>query len=121
SPTQAIRPSRDPQFRLTLIFLAVVTLLRLAWLAGRPIDLYPDEAQYWIWAQHPAWGYFSKPPMVAWLIAASIHAFGDSDLSVKLPATLGYFCTSLVVYRIAERLYDPRIAGWSAIAFITLP
>ncbi len=115
------RPARDPQFRLTLIFLAVVTLLRLAWLAGRPIDLYPDEAQYWIWAQHPAWGYFSKPPMVAWLIAASIHVFGDSDLSVKLPATLTYFFTSVVVYRIAARLYDGQIAAWSAIAFITLP
>lgn len=117
----AARPGRDPQFRLALIFVAVVTLLRLAWLAGRPIDLYPDEAQYWIWAQHPAWGYFSKPPMVAWLIAASIHAFGDSDLGVKLPATLGYFLTSLVVYRIGERLYDGRTAAWSAIAFITLP
>lgn len=117
----AARPARDPQFRLTLIFLAVITLLRLAWLAGRPIDLYPDEAQYWIWAQHPAWGYFSKPPMVAWLIAASIRGFGDSDLSVKLPATLIYFLTSLVVYRIAERLYDTHTAGWSAIAFITLP
>ena len=115
------RPARDPQFRLTVIFLAVITLLRLAWLAGRPIDLYPDEAQYWIWAQHPAWGYFSKPPMVAWLIAASIHGFGDSDLSVKLPANLAYFFTSLVVYRIAERLYDGHTAGWSAIAFITLP
>ncbi len=117
----ADHPVRDPQFRLTLIFLAVITLLRLAWLAGRPIDLYPDEAQYWVWAQHPAWGYFSKPPMVAWLIAASIQCFGDSDLAVKLPATLTYFFTSLVVYKFAERLYDSQTAGWSAIAFITLP
>ena len=117
----ADHPVRDPQFRLTLIFLAVITLLRLAWLAGRPIDLYPDEAQYWIWAQHPAWGYFSKPPMVAWLIAASIQCFGDTDLAVKLPATLMYFFTSIVVYRIAERLYESQTAAWAAIAFITLP
>jgi 4-amino-4-deoxy-L-arabinose transferase-like glycosyltransferase len=115
------RPERDPQRRITVAILAGVTFLRLLWLAGHPIDLYPDEAQYWIWAQHPAWGYFSKPPMVAWMIWASNQLLGPSDFTTKLPATLTYFCTSMLVYRIAERLYDGRIAGWAAIAFITLP
>ena len=121
APTAPVRPVRDSQHRITLWILAGVTLLRVLWLAGRPIDLYPDEAQYWIWAQHPAWGYFSKPPMVAWLIWGSIQIFGDTDLAVKLPATLIYFLTSIVVYQIGSRLYDRRIGGWAAIAFITLP
>ena len=37
----------DPTFRFALIGIGVVTLIRLMWLAGHPIDLYPDEAQYW--------------------------------------------------------------------------
>ena len=39
-----------------------------------------DEAQYWTWAQHLDWGYFSKPPGIAALIAASTSMFGDGML-----------------------------------------
>ena len=56
-----------------------VTALRLVWLAVGHADLYPDEAQYWWWSTHPALGYYSKPPMVAWLIAVTTAAFGDSE------------------------------------------
>jgi 4-amino-4-deoxy-L-arabinose transferase-like glycosyltransferase len=115
------RPARDPQFRITLWVLAGVTGLRLMWLAGQPIDLYPDEAQYWVWAQHLAWGYYSKPPFVAWLIAATTAMAGDGELGVKLGAPLAYFFTSLMVYGIGARLYDRHVGGWAAISFVTLP
>jgi 4-amino-4-deoxy-L-arabinose transferase-like glycosyltransferase len=124
--TPSAQPSRatpppDLYLRFALAGIGVVTLFRLAWLGGHPIDLYPDEAQYWIWAQHPAWGYYSKPPMVAWLIAATTTLFGEGDLQVKLAAPLTYLCTSILVFLIAARLYDRRMAAWSAIAFVTLP
>jgi 4-amino-4-deoxy-L-arabinose transferase-like glycosyltransferase len=112
-------PDRDFQFALAAIF--VTTLLRLLWLAGNPIDLYPDEAQYWIWAQHPDWGYYSKPPMVAWLIAGTTALFGNGVLAVKAAAPICYALTSLVVHQLARRLYDRRVAAWAAIAFVTLP
>jgi 4-amino-4-deoxy-L-arabinose transferase-like glycosyltransferase len=111
----------DPSFRYALIGIGVVTLIRLMWLAGHPIDLYPDEAQYWIWAQHPDWGYYSKPPFVAWMIAATTGLFGENDLAVKIGAPFAYIGTSVLVYLIAARLYSRRIAAWSAIAFVTLP
>ena len=113
--------ARDPYFRIALIAVAFVALLRLLWLAGRPIDLYPDEAQYWIWAQHLDWGYYSKPPFVAWMIAATTALFGDTDLAVKAGAPLTYIATGLVVFAIAARLYGRRVAAWCAIAFVTLP
>jgi hypothetical protein len=108
-------------FRIALLIVGVVTFLRLMWLAGQPIDLYPDEAQYWIWAQKFDFGYYSKPPMVAWLIWATTHLFGATDLAVKVSAPLLYVGTSLIVHAIAKRLYDARVAAWSTIAFITLP
>jgi hypothetical protein len=111
----------DPYFRIALIAVAVVTLMRLLWLEGRPIDLYPDEAQYWIWAQHLDWGYYSKPPVVAWMIWATTALFGATDLAVKAGAPLTYIGTSLMVFAIAARLYDRRVAAWCAIAFVTLP
>ena len=120
--TQALpRREIDPMFRVALLIVGAVTFLRLLWLAGQPIDLYPDEAQYWIWAQKLQFGYYSKPPMVAWLIWATTHLFSTSDLAVKVSAPLLYVVTSLVVHATAKRLYDARIAAWSMIAFITLP
>jgi hypothetical protein len=113
--------STDPYFRIALIATAGVALLRLLWLAGKPIDLYPDEAQYWIWAQHLDWGYYSKPPMTAWLIAATTALFGENDLAVKIAAPLAYIGTGLLVFATAARLYERRIAAWCAIAFVTLP
>ena len=122
-PKPAIVPRRetDPMFRIALLIVGAVTFLRLLWLAGQPIDLYPDEAQYWVWAQKFQFGYYSKPPMIAWLIWATTHLFGDTDLAVKISAPLLYVFTSLFVHGIAKRLYDARIAAWSTIAFITLP
>jgi hypothetical protein len=120
SPAPRAVPA-DPAFRLALLVAAAATIFRYAWLGGHPIDLYPDEAQYWIWAQTPAWGYYSKPPMVAWLIAGTTALFGDGDLAVKASAPILYFATSLVVFALAARLYDRQVAAWSAIAFITLP
>ena len=35
---------------------------------GIRAELYPDEAQYWLWSRTLDFGYFSKPPMVAWTI-----------------------------------------------------
>ncbi len=50
---------------LSLAVVALLTVLRLAYLGLDRYDIAGDEAQYWSWAQAPAWGYFSKPPMIA--------------------------------------------------------
>lgn len=111
----------DPFFRYALFAIGIATLIRVMWLSGHPIDLYPDEAQYWIWAQNPDWGYYSKPPFVAWMIWATTNLFGPDDLAVKIGASFAYVGTSFLVFAIGARLYDRRIGAWSAIAFVTLP
>lgn len=85
------------------------------------ITLYVDEAQYWTWSQNMAWGYFSKPPGVAALIWLSTALFGDGIVGVKALAMLCYPLAAGVCWAIARRLYDERVAFWSAIAVLTLP
>jgi 4-amino-4-deoxy-L-arabinose transferase-like glycosyltransferase len=101
--------------------IAVLTVARLIWLAATTANLYPDEAQYWFWSLHPALGYYSKPPLVAWLIALTTQAFGDSEFAIRLAAPLLHAIAATFVYGIAARLYDRRIGFWSALAYITLP
>jgi MFS family permease len=94
----------------------VLTVIRLIGLKFSSVDLFFDEAQYWSWAQHPEFGYFSKPPLLAWLIAASEHVCGSSEACVRAPAPVLWFCIAAIVYFIARRLYDERTAFWSGLA-----
>ena len=54
-----------------MLVVLAVALLRVAYLAWTcPLDLAPDEAHYWDWSRHLDWSYYSKGPLVAWLIRA---------------------------------------------------
>ena len=101
--------------------VAAITALRVLWLAVQPADLYPDEAQYWFWAKHLAFGYYSKPPLLAWLIALTTGLFGDSEFAIRLAAPLLHAATAIFVYAIGARLYERRVGFWSALAYASLP
>jgi 4-amino-4-deoxy-L-arabinose transferase-like glycosyltransferase len=104
-----------------LASVAAITGLRLIWLALQPADLYPDEAQYWVWSQRLALGYFSKPPLVAWLIGATTLLFGDGEFAVRLSAPLLHAGAAAFVYGIGARLYNQRVGLWSALVYVSLP
>lgn len=110
-----------PPLRLLLLILLAGTVYRTLALHWAGLNLYVDEAQYWTWAKDLAWGYYSKPPVIAAIIAATTALFGDGELAVKSGALLLYPLTTLLVYALAHRLYDARIAFWSALTFFTLP
>lgn len=61
---------RNPQgdWTTAILLAAGLMLARLVALFRTPLELYPDEAQYWLWSRTPDFGYYSKPPMVAWAI-----------------------------------------------------
>ena len=103
------------------VALAVLTAWRLATLAWSGLDLYFDEAQYWAWSREPAFGYFSKPPMLAWIIGASTSLCGDGEACVRLAAPLLHSLTAVLIYHIARCLYDPRTGFWSALVYATAP
>src|SRR5437588_814145 len=71
---------------LLILASGVAHILYLA--CDCPLDLAPDEAHYWHWAQHLDASYYSKGPLVAWLIRGSCELFGDTGFAVRLPAVL---------------------------------
>ena len=54
--------------RWLVIVLGAITIFRIAALYFNATDLFFDEAQYWSWSLQPDFGYYSKPPLIAWLI-----------------------------------------------------
>jgi len=95
--------------------VAAVTVVRLVGLALSDVDLYFDESQYWAGAQQLAFGYFSKPPLLAWLIAGAERVCGSSEACIRAPAAILYFGTSMIMYLIAEALYGERTAFWATL------
>ncbi len=68
-----------------LALAGAAALLRA--LAFHGLDLYSDEAYYWLWSTRPAAGYFDHPPMVAWLIGLSSRLL-PGEGGVRLPFVL---------------------------------
>jgi 4-amino-4-deoxy-L-arabinose transferase-like glycosyltransferase len=114
-------PSLRSHGAAMLAGMLAITGLRLLWLAWQPADLYPDEAQYWVWSQQLAFGYYSKPPLVAWLIGLTTGLFGDSEFAIRLSAPLLHAAAAAFVYGIGARLYDGRVGFWSALTYASLP
>ncbi|WP_291003812.1 glycosyltransferase family 39 protein [Hyphomicrobium sp.] len=114
--------SRDVNWLAVLLSgLAALLGLRLVALYVNGTDLFFDEAQYWAWSEEPALGYFSKPPLIAWVIGAATTACGAGEACVRLPSPLLHTATALAVFWLGRRLYDARIGALAALAFATLP
>lgn len=116
------RAERTAWFTSALLVVACVTGLRLVLLAFNRTDLFVDEAQYWFWGQHLAFGYFSKPPMIAWLIGAVTWAtHSDATFWVRMPGAVLHGATALILGALAARISGPKAAVWTAATYVTLP
>lgn len=123
-------PPLEPRFaawagswRSVWILVIAVSLVRIAYLAWLcPYTLLEDEAHYWEWSRHLAWSYYSKPPGIAVLIAASTAVFGHTEFAVRLPAVL---CGSLAAISLAglarDALPDKRAGFFAALLFQLVP
>src|SRR5437879_10755046 len=115
--------SKDPDAdtRASVLLTAARTLAWLIALFRTPLELYPDEAQYWLWSRTLAFGYYSKPPVIAWAIRASTALGGDTEPWVRLPAVLFQAGATLLVFWIGRRLYGSRTALAAAALYALAP
>ena len=112
------------QVALAIIF--GVTLWRVLMLLVNRTDLFVDEAQYWFWGQNLDFGYYSKPPMIAWVIRFfNVISGSDSTFWIRISAPLFHLATALMLMRTTRRLIGSEegreIAPWVGVIFITLP
>jgi 4-amino-4-deoxy-L-arabinose transferase-like glycosyltransferase len=124
---QPVSNGHDPtsdDLRWTLLFgigLLALLFVRLVALHFNVTELFFDEAQYWAWSEEPAFGYYSKPPFIAWIVRAATGLCGPGEACVRLPSPFIHAATSIVIFLIGRRLYDARVGALSGLAFATLP
>lgn len=111
--------------RSTLAFLVILigmTSLRVVWLRTTTLNLGYDEAQYWAWSQTLDWGYFSKPPLIAWAIAGMTNLLGtDAEWAVRMIAPLGHAVAALAVFALGRSMYGAAAGLWAGVGWLFMP
>jgi len=106
--------------KLAAILIGLLAL-RLLILFLAPWGLHGDEAQYWAWSQAPDFGYFSKPPMIAWVIGLTTGIFGNAEWAVRLSAPFLHVGTAALIFLSGRRLFNARTGFWAALIYILMP
>ena len=97
-------------------------ILKLISINTTNFNLYGDEAQYWLWSKELSFGYYSKPPLLSWLISFVTFVFGDSFFVLKTIPIIIYFITSILIFIFVKKLFnDVSLAICSALTFHLLP
>src|SRR5271166_2489176 len=113
------------------IFIVVAAGLHIGYLTWNcPLDLSPDEAHYWDWSRHLDWSYYSKGPLVAYLIRAGCETVGGWSeqhtaglaFAVRLPAVVCGSLLLLSLYVLAVQVYRREMLALGVVALaLTLP
>lgn len=107
--------------RIALFIILAVTAWRIA-LLPYGTDLFVDEAQYWFWGQNLDLGYYSKPPMIAWVIRTVTEVVGsNSAFVIRLAGPLFHMATALLLMACAARIVGRDHAGWAGVTYVTAP
>lgn len=117
-------PPKKKNFRwdtMFLLLLTCITLIRLGYLYVVPLDLGPDESYYWDWSRQLDLGYYSKPPLIAWINAATTALLGISAQAVRMPAVLFGALGLIGMYLCGRRIFNGEVAFWAVAAWLATP
>tara|TARA_X000000950_G_scaffold281558_1_gene378504 strand:+ start:56801 stop:58369 length:1569 start_codon:yes stop_codon:yes gene_type:complete len=107
--------------KIFIYFSAFILIVRLLTIAFSSLNLSVDEAQYWRWSTIFDWGYYSKPPMIAWVIGASTFIFGDAEWAIRLFAPFLHATSGLVLFLLGRKLADAKTGCVAGLIYLLMP
>ncbi len=104
---------------LTLVFfLIIATFVRLYLAMLFPITA--DESYYWLWSKHLSLSYVDHPPMVA--LINLLTTFGRANLlALRIGVVIISLLVSILIFFLARKAFNEKVAIWSAVLFQILP
>ena len=112
------RRERWPRLALCAVLLFCTVLALGVWIVNGD-DLYDDETQYWDWSRRLDLGYYSKPPMIAYVIAAATAIGGDREFALRLTGLTFKLANIALLYLLTWRISGKeRAAGLAALLFL---
>lgn len=107
--------------RALLLGLGMALLLRISALLVTPLELYADEAQYWRWADNLDWGYYSKPPIIAWVIHVTTALLGDAPWAIRIAAPLLHAAAAWMLFLTGRAMANERAGFFAALLYTLMP
>ena len=117
----AKRFQREPYTTSLFVFLLGLSLFRMYYISNSPLDLGPDEAHYWEWARRLDLSYYSKGPMIAYLIYIGTSVFGDTVFGIRIMAVIFSLLSSVSLFMLGKNLFDERTGLFAAIIIQIIP
>ena len=115
------RFQEKPLSTVLIVSLAAISIFRIYYLLNGPIDLSPDEAHYWEWSRRLDLSYYSKGPMIAYLISLGTSVFGDTVFGIRIMAVIFSALSSILMYGLGKRLYNEQAGLSSALLIQIIP
>lgn len=109
--------------RRAFALLAAVFAFRLIYLLlfCAEYDLAGDEAYYWDWGRRLDWGYYSKPPMIGWLMGIVGRLSGNAEWALRLaPLVLGTL-SLVALHTLARAMFGARAAFFTVLFVVLTP
>ena len=97
------------------LFLSIWGILNL--LQAGLTTLNNDEAYYWMYSKHLAWGFFDHPPMIALMIRIG-YFFFHNELGVRLIVVLSQLVTLFIIWMVTDE--EQRKKKENALLFFML-
>jgi len=113
--------SPDSTFPRALLLVLAVLVGRLAYAAVFAVNPAGDEAYYWDWGRRPDYGYYSKPPFIAWLYALVDFLGGGSLFGIRAAAAVLGSGSLLILHRLSAELFDERTAWYGLLLGLAAP
>ena len=120
-PRRGKKADTRPWALWAALLVAGVAVVRLAFNATGLIPVHFDEAQYWAYGHELAWGHFSKPPLVGWVILAATAFGGDTTFWLRVGAVAAHAVVAAILFLTGRRLWDARTGFWAAAGYTAAP
>ena len=107
---------------ILLSFCFLFVLIKIISISFTDFNLHGDEAQYWLWSKNLDYGYYSKPPLLAWVVHVICLVFGNSFFVIKM-IPVGLYCiTSYLIFILTNMLWkEKELALCAALVFFLMP
>ncbi len=99
------RYKTSPETTLLFTGLAAISVFRIYYILHGPLDLSPDEAQYWEWSRRLDLSYYSKGPMIAYLIYIGTSLFGNTVFGIRIMAVIFSALSSIFIFKLVNLMY----------------
>ena len=106
---------------ITIAVLAGLLAVRVFGVLATPLNLGPDEAQYWRWGQSFDWGYYSKPPMIAWVIGTMTALFGDGEWAVRIASPFFHTLAAAFLFLLGRNMFSAQVGMFAALGYALMP